>query len=102
MLVHVCPKFHPFHPSEHVWNHLDRAVRECPPQPQTRHQLKGALQAEWMNIAQIIFGVAFSLIEREYVYQKFSPLSTRTLLYSSQCVVIYQLVNRWRCIMTTK
>ena len=37
-------------PIEHLWDELDRRVRQRQPQPQTLQQLAQALQAEWNNI----------------------------------------------------
>ena len=48
------PAFSPdLSPIEHLWDQLGRAVRQRHPQPQTRRQLKAALQAEWRNIPQV-------------------------------------------------
>ena len=37
-------------PSEHLWDQLDRQVRQCQPPPATRAQLTRALVEEWNNI----------------------------------------------------
>ncbi len=39
-------------PIEHLWDQLDRRLRERQPQPQTLQQLALALQNEWANIPQ--------------------------------------------------
>jgi transposase len=39
-------------PIEHLWDALDRRVRQRQPQPQSLQQLVNALQDEWNNIPQ--------------------------------------------------
>ena len=39
-------------PIEHIWDDLDRRVRQGQPQPQSFQQLVNALQDEWNNIPQ--------------------------------------------------
>ena len=39
-------------PIEHLWDDLDRRVRQRKPQPESLHQLMNALQDEWNNIPQ--------------------------------------------------
>ena len=39
-------------PIEHLWDDLDRRVRQRQPQPQSLQQLMNALQDEWNNILQ--------------------------------------------------
>jgi hypothetical protein len=39
-------------PIEHLWDNLDRRVRQRQPQPQSLQQLMNALQDEWNNILQ--------------------------------------------------
>lgn len=39
-------------PIEHLWDELDRRVRQRQPAPQSLQQLANALQAEWANIPQ--------------------------------------------------
>jgi hypothetical protein len=39
-------------PIEHLWDALDRRVRQRQPQPQSLQQLVNALQEEWNNILQ--------------------------------------------------
>jgi transposase len=39
-------------PIEHLWDALDRRVRQRQPQPQSLQQLVNALQGEWNNIPQ--------------------------------------------------
>jgi transposase len=39
-------------PIEHLWDDLDRRVRQRQPQPQSLQQLVNALQDEWNNIPQ--------------------------------------------------
>ena len=39
-------------PIEHLWDALDRRVRQRQPQPQSVQQLVNALQDEWNNIPQ--------------------------------------------------
>ena len=39
-------------PIEHLWDTLDRRVRQRQPQPQSLQQLVNALQDEWNNIPQ--------------------------------------------------
>ncbi len=37
-------------PIEHLWDHLDRAVRKLSPPPRTKNELWEALLSEWQNI----------------------------------------------------
>jgi transposase len=39
-------------PIEHLWDDLDRRVRQRKPQPESLQQLMNALQDEWNNIPQ--------------------------------------------------
>jgi transposase len=39
-------------PIEHLWDDLDRRVRQRQPQPQSLQQLVNALQDEWNSIPQ--------------------------------------------------
>lgn len=39
-------------PIEHLWDVLDRRVRDRVPVPENVRQLRGALQEEWDNIPQ--------------------------------------------------
>ena len=51
-------------PVEHLWDDLDRRVRQRQPQPQSLQQLVNALQEEWNNILQQAIRTLISSISR--------------------------------------
>uniref|UniRef100_A0A4W5RWZ2 Tc1-like transposase DDE domain-containing protein n=1 Tax=Hucho hucho TaxID=62062 RepID=A0A4W5RWZ2_9TELE len=51
--VHLWPAYSPdMPPTEHVWDALDRCVRQCVPVPADIQQLHTAIEEEWVNIPQ--------------------------------------------------
>jgi transposase len=53
-----------FNPIEHLWDALDRRVRQRQPQPQSLQQLVNALQDEWKNIPQQAIRTLISSMSR--------------------------------------
>ncbi len=51
--VHAWPAYSPdMSPIEHVWDAMDRRIRQCIPVPGDIHQLYTAIEEEWTNIPQ--------------------------------------------------
>jgi len=51
-------------PIEHIWDELERRVRQRPHKPITLPELRQALQAEWDNLPQAVISTVIASMRR--------------------------------------
>ena len=51
-------------PIEHIWDEIDRRVRQRPNKPVTLPQLRQALQEEWNDLPQAVIGRVITSMRR--------------------------------------
>ncbi len=54
-------------PIEHVWDALDRRIRQCVPVPANIQQLRTAIEEEWTNIPQATINNLINSMQRKCV-----------------------------------
>ncbi len=66
--VHAWPAYSlDMSPIEHVWDALDRRIRQCVPVPANIQQLCTAIEEEWTNITQATINNLINSMRRRYV-----------------------------------
>ncbi|KAL0170277.1 hypothetical protein M9458_034873 [Cirrhinus mrigala] len=64
----TCPAYSPdMSPIDHVWDALDRRIRQCVPVPANIQQLRTAIEEEWTNIPQATINNLINSMRRKRV-----------------------------------